>query len=138
MLDLELHLLAQLLVESAEGLVHEQDGRPVDERAREGHALLLATAELRREAGPVARESHTGQRFLHTPVGLGPRHSARAEGEGEVVVDRHVGEERVVLEHHAEVSPVRGYVSEPAASQQDLAGRGRFEPGDHHEGCRLS
>src|SRR5262252_5456651 len=91
-LDLELHLLAQLLVERAEWLVHEQDRRAVDERAREGHALLLATGELRREARAVAREVHAIQRLLHLPVGLGPRGSAGTEGEGDIVVNGHVRE----------------------------------------------
>ena len=41
-LELELHLLAQLEVEGAERLVEEEHGGPVDERAGERDALLLA------------------------------------------------------------------------------------------------
>ena len=47
-LELELHLLAQLDVEGAERLVEEQRRRPVDERACERDALLLAAGELPR------------------------------------------------------------------------------------------
>ena len=45
-LELDLHLLAQLEVEGAERLVEEQDGRPVDERARQRDALRLAAGDL--------------------------------------------------------------------------------------------
>jgi hypothetical protein len=44
--DLELHLLAQLLVERRERLVHQHDARLEHERARERDALLLAAREL--------------------------------------------------------------------------------------------
>ena len=43
-LDLELHLLAQLLVERAERLVHQHELGLEHQRARQGDALLLAAA----------------------------------------------------------------------------------------------
>ncbi len=49
-LDLELHLLAQLAVERAEGLVEEEQCRIEDDRARERDALLLAAGRARAEA----------------------------------------------------------------------------------------
>ena len=53
LLQLELHLLAQLEVERAERLVEQQRGRAVDERAGERDPLLLAAGEL---AGTPALE----------------------------------------------------------------------------------
>ena len=44
--DLELHLLAQLLVQSAQRLVHEDQLRLEHQRARHRDALLLAAGEL--------------------------------------------------------------------------------------------
>ena len=52
-LELELHLLAELQVERAERLVEQQRRGPVDERAGERDALLLAAGEL---AGPALLE----------------------------------------------------------------------------------
>ncbi len=49
--DLELHLLAQLLVERAERLVHQDQLRLEHQRARQRDALLLAARELRPAAG---------------------------------------------------------------------------------------
>ena len=54
LLELELHLLAELQVERAERLVEQQRRGPVDERAGEGDALLLAAREL---AGPALLEA---------------------------------------------------------------------------------
>ena len=52
-LELELHLPAQLQVERAERLVEQQQGRAVHDRAGQRDALLLAAGELR---GPALRE----------------------------------------------------------------------------------
>ena len=55
-LELDLHLLAELEVERAEGLVEQQDRRPVDERPRERDALGLAAGDLGRLAALEARQ----------------------------------------------------------------------------------
>ena len=49
LLQLDLHVLAQLLVERAERLVHQHQLRLEHQRARQRHALLLAAGELRRQ-----------------------------------------------------------------------------------------
>jgi len=72
-LDLRLQPLAQLLVERAERLVHQQHAGLVDERAREGHALLLAAGEFRGVAIPVLAHTHHRQRLSDLPLLL--RHS---------------------------------------------------------------
>ena len=45
-LELDLHLLAELEVERAQGLVEQQDAGPVHERARERDPLPLAARQL--------------------------------------------------------------------------------------------
>ena len=49
------------LVEVSGWLVGEDDGRVVDERARDGHPLLLATGELARTVGHPIREAHRSE-----------------------------------------------------------------------------
>ena len=56
--QLELRVLAQLLVERAERLVEQQQLRPLDQRARERHALPLAAGELVRLALGELAELH--------------------------------------------------------------------------------
>ena len=51
-LDLELEVLAQLLVERAQRLVHQQHAGAEDDGAGDGDALLLAAGELLAGSGP--------------------------------------------------------------------------------------
>ena len=57
-LQLELHLLAELQVERAERLVEQESGRPVHERSGKRDPLLLAAGELRRATILHALEPH--------------------------------------------------------------------------------
>src|SRR5690606_41677000 len=50
-LELDLHLATQLQIERTEWLIEQQQGRTVDESARESDALLLTARELLRLAG---------------------------------------------------------------------------------------
>ena len=56
-LDLELQPFAQLLVERAERLVHQQQRRVEDDGARQRDALLLAARELARDSDARSRPS---------------------------------------------------------------------------------
>ena len=67
--ELELRLLAQLLVEGGEGLVEEQHLRPLGEGPRERHALALAAGELARIALRERLELHEAQHL----AARGPR-----------------------------------------------------------------
>ena len=73
LVQLDLHLLAQLEVERAEGLVEEQDARPVHERPRQRHALPLAAGELAGLAPLVAAQADHRERVADPalPLGLG-------------------------------------------------------------------
>ena len=71
--------LADLGVERAEGLVHQQHLRPVRQRARHGDALLLAARELRRQAVVHALERDQPQQLLAARAALrAPSPCARA------------------------------------------------------------
>ena len=66
-LDLELQHLSQLLVQRAEGFVHEKDRRAEHHGARQCHALLLAAGKLARVAVGEPLELHLLQHLLHRP-----------------------------------------------------------------------
>ena len=53
------------------------------------------------------------------------------EAEGDVLRDRHVRVERVVLEHHRDVAVPLQDVVDPLAADVEIAGRDVLEPGDH-------
>ena len=68
--ELELHLLAQLQVQSPQGLVQEQDLRTVHEGAGQGHALLLPSRELGLPPLTEALEVHQPKHILDTAMDL--------------------------------------------------------------------
>ena len=106
------HGLAQfdsdLGVQCAEGLIEQQHRRFVGERPGDGHALLLSTGQLARIAVIVAFERHQLQQLLAAPAALGRAHAPHAQRKLNVVRDRHVAEQGVVLEHQADAALARG------------------------------
>ena len=120
-LELLLHLLAQLQVERAERLVEQQHARLVDECAGDGDALLLTAGELGHVAVGVVLKAHQTQ---HTHDLLGNnvlRLFFDGQAEGDVVVDVHVREERVFLEHGVDLALVGRDVHDVLAVEEDLA-----------------
>ena len=67
------HVAGGFRVEVARGLVREHDRRARDQRARDGHALLLAAGHLGRAVGePVADADGVDQAVEPLAVGLAP------------------------------------------------------------------
>ncbi len=119
--DRAAQFLADLGVERTEGLVHQQHLRPVRECARHRDALLLAARELGRQAVVHALERDQAQQLLAARTTLGSLHLAHAQRELDVVADRHVAEQRVMLEDEADLALARGHVRHVPAVQEDAA-----------------
>ena len=135
---LQPHLLAELGVQRAEGLVQQEHLRPDDEGTGERDPLLLAPTEL---TGIAALESAQGdqrQGLPHARLGLPPVHPSHAEAEADILADGHVGEQGVVLEHHTGVAPVRGRRGDVDPLDAHPARVGPLEAGDDPEGRRLA
>ena len=99
--DLELQPLPQLAVERAEGLVEQQQPRAEDHGAGERHPLLLPARELPRQP-PASGPSSTSASASATRRGdLRLRPPPHLQREGDVLRDRQMREQRVILEDHA-------------------------------------
>ena len=136
--DLVLHLLTKPAVQRAEGFVHEDQFRIEYQGTGDGHALLLPAGKL---AGTPVLESfqlHQLQGPFHPFAALAAVHAADLERKCEIGPHRHVGEEGVVLEHHADAAPAGRQVVDGAAAHEDLARGGRLEAGQHHEAGGLA
>ena len=120
-LELDLHLLAQLEVERAERLVEQQHLRAVDDRAGERDALALAAGELRRLAVLVRREPDELERLGGAAAALGLLDLGDLEPVLDVLADRHVREQRVVLEDRVDVARVGRQRADVGAAQLDRA-----------------
>ncbi len=132
-LDLHLHLLAQLLVQRAQGFVHQHQLRLEHQRPGEGNTLLLATRELRRIAIAETLQLDHRQRALDPLLDVRLGHAAHAERKRQVLRHGHVRKQRVVLEHHAHVALVRWHVVDRPAIEEDFPRRGRLEASQHHQ-----
>src|SRR5262249_19902913 len=135
LLELELHAIAELLVERAQRLVEEEHGRTRDESPGEGHPLLLPARELARIARPVRGQLHESEGPAHSPFDLTARHPRHAEAKGHVLEHGAVGEEGVVLEDHAHVAPVGRHQIHALALDEDVA-RGRLHESRHRAQAR--
>ena len=136
--DLFLHVGAELPVERAQGLVHEEGRGIEDQGAGQGHALLLAAAQLARAPGREPREADELEHPLDAGPDLDAGHPAKAEREGDVVEHAQVGEEGVVLEDDPEIPFVRGAQDDGCPIDPDVAAGRHEEPGQHHEKRRLA
>src|SRR5215207_1117472 len=85
-----LHAEPRRGVESAERLVHEDDARPENQRAGDGHALAHAAGQLVRVLARVAChiEAHLADPLARTLASLGENDAAALESERDVVLDR--------------------------------------------------
>ena len=136
--QLDLHLLAQVAVEGAEGLVEQQHLRPDGQRAGDGHALALAAAQL---SGITAQQAVELQqrRYLADAGSNGrPVQPPGAQAVVDIVGHRHVREQGIALEHHGDVAAMRRDIVQRDTPQADGAIVDRFEARDHVQQRRLS
>ena len=122
---------AHLGVERGQGLVEQQQLRPGRERAGQRHALLLAAGDLVGIAVGEGAELHDVQHGGDALARLRGGRLGDLEPEGDVARHRHVGEQRVVLEHHADAPRARRQVRDVAPRDADRARTRALEAGDH-------
>ncbi|MCY1180675.1 hypothetical protein D9M73_211360 [compost metagenome] len=70
--------------------------------------------------------------------GFGSAEFANGQWEGDVVAHVQVREQRIALEHHADVTLVRRHVDQRLAVDQDLPRAGRLEASQHRQGGALA
>jgi hypothetical protein len=128
-------LLAHLGVERAERLVEQQHARLDRQRAGQRDALALAAGQLRREAVGQPVELHQVEQActFSRDLGLLRRALTRAAscaGRRRRCRTRHVAEQRVVLEHEADLALAHMGAGGVFAVEQHLPGIGLLQPGD--------
>ena len=127
-------LLAHLRVERAERLVEQQHPRLDGERPGQRHALPLAARELLRIALVEAGELHQIEQLQRPAADLGAGRTGGArphlEPEGDVLEDGHVAEQRIGLEHEADIALLHRLGRGVLVAEEDAARGGGLEPGD--------
>ncbi len=136
--QLDLHALAQLLVERAQGFVEQDEFRLEHQGARQRHPLLLAARQLPRPAVTASAEVDDVEHVVDLPADLVPGHVPAPQAERHVLKDVHVREECVGLEHHVHVALVGRHPGDVPASEPHRPRGGILEAGDHAHGGRLA
>src|SRR6185503_92022 len=87
---------------------------------------------------PSSTETYRLERAARTLQSLCLRHAACLESKRNVLLHRHVREQRVVLEHHSESTVLRGNVSDVPAVERNGAAVGNLVASDESKCRRLA
>ncbi len=136
--ELRAHADPKLRIEVRKWLVHQVRGRLAHDRAPHRDALALPTGEVRGPAVEVGLEPEHLRHVADAPLDLRLRRLANLEAVREVLVDRHVRVQRVVLEHHRDVAVARREVRDVTVADEHGALGDVLEAGDHPEERRLA
>ena len=112
---------AELRIDGRKRLIEQEHLRLGHDRAGERRALLLAAGKARGVGALFAGELDHGDGLGHLLVDHVLRGLLHLEAEGDVLLDRHVGEQAVLLEHHADVALARRHVGDILAVEDDGA-----------------
>ena len=137
-LELLLHILAQLQIERGERLVEQQHARAAHECARDGDALLLSAGQARDVAPLKARELDEREHLADLLLDLVARQLLLAQREGDVFKHVQVGEEGVALKDGVDVALVRRDVVDALTEEENVPLVGRFKAADHAQRCGLA
>ena len=136
--DLLTHPPTQLGVQIRQRLVEQQHLRLQHDGAGDGDALLLAAGQFARQAMLVAGQAHQRElRRCLLPRSPPPR-AAGAQAVADILQHRHVGEQRVGLEHHRHVSLGRRQRGDIGATDHDAPGAGLLQAGDQPQRAGLA
>ena len=127
------HLVAKSGVQVGQRLIEQQYPRLNDQRASQGDPLLLSTRQLARVPLAETDQLNRVHGLGHTPCDLRPRCVAHLQAKRQVLCHRQVGEQGVVLEHHANVAFFSGQLADVLAIELDGAGVGHLETGHQFE-----
>ena len=135
-------LLAHLGVQRPEGFIQQQHAGLDRQGAGQCDALALPARELRRVAIGQPVQLHEREQRVHATLDLGLIGSAAArhhpQPEGDVLEDRHVVEERIVLENEAHATRLRIGMGGVLAMEQHATAVGHFQSGDDAQQRRLA
>ena len=129
---------AELGVEVGERLVEKKDGRFADDGAGQSDPLPLTTGKLPRLAIEERANAKERRRpfdlflvefFLYV-LGLQRKRN--------IFVHREMRIERITLEDHGDAAFARRKIVDDLAADENFAGCGSFQPGDHPQKRRFS
>jgi hypothetical protein len=128
--DLQPHLHPQLGVQVGQRLIEQEDLGLAHDAAPHGHALALAAGKLAGLAVEQVAQLENLGGVANAAVDFVHVHAAHLEAVGHVLVDRHVGIKRVILEDHGDIAVGGLEPVDHPAFDGDLAAADLLQPGD--------
>ena len=129
---------AELGIQVRQRLIHQEHVWLPHDCPGQGHALTLTARELGRLPVQELVKLDHGAGAHHLLVMGGGINAAHLQREADVLVDVHVGIERVTLEHHRHVAVLRFQIVDHRPVDGDLAFGDILESGDHPHRRRLA
>mmetsp|Transcript_22335 Transcript_22335/g.35678 ORF Transcript_22335/g.35678 Transcript_22335/m.35678 type:complete len:392 (-) Transcript_22335:779-1954(-) len=136
--DLKLHFFTQLLVQRAKRFIHQNQLGFKHQCTRQGDPLLLSTRKLSWPAATKGAHLNHIQGAFDFFFARALAHFTHLQWEAQVFRNRHMREQRVVLEHHANATLVRRNVVDGGATKANVAVCRRFKACQHHEASCLA
>ena len=106
--------------------------------ARASATRCCCPPDISWSARAVSGQAHHLQRLVHARLDVRLAHAAHFQAEGDVLRHRHMREQRVVLEHQADVALVRRLERNIVAAHPDMTGRHGQQARDHAQGRGLA
>ena len=123
--ELVAELDPELGVQIGKGLVHADDGGVGDQSAGDGHPLLLTAGKLGHSLLELlVGKIHLSSNLPDLLIDLSLLELLDLQAEGDVVIDRHGGEQSVTLEHDADVAVLDGHMGDVPSLDEHAAGNG--------------
>ena len=136
--DLGAHLVAQLGVQVAEGLVHQQHFGLPDDGPADGHTLALAAGEGLGLPVQILGDIQDLRRLVDPAVDLLLGDLPQLQGEGHVLPHGHVGIQGIALEDHGDVPVLGLYVVDLPLVDVQLPLGDVLQSGHHPQGGGLA
>ena len=131
LLDHIAHFHPELRVQVGQRFIHQQHFRLDNDSARKGNTLLLAAGQL--SGHPIGKliDLHQFQNLIRTPVALSAWNLPGFEAVNHVITHTHMREYRIVLEYHAHIPFIGGYIVYDFVIDPDFPAFNGIEPDNH-------
>ena len=136
--DLGAHGDTLLGVKVGQRLVHEEDAHLADQRAADGDTLTLAAGERSRQTVQIVGQAEDAGGVAHLLVDIVIVRALELQAEGDVVIDAHLGIERIALEDHRHAALTRALLVGALAVDQEFTVADVLKTGDHTQRRRFA
>ena len=135
-LQLDPQISAQLCIQRAERLVHQENRRATHQRPPNRHPLHFAARQV---GGLVVQLVRYAQNLGHLRhfagnLGLGCAQYRTAQRKGQIFAHGQMRVKRILLEHHRDIPFGRTVAQDRAAIDRNIPGIGGFQPGNQPQG----